>query len=153
MYTHAAGDDYLTSSTVVTFTAGDGPGERRSVFIEIIDDQLVEQTETFGVAGSVAAEGAIEFQGNASVNINDPDGMLLMHCLYTYLGHQLFVTNSVGAGNYFIFQCYLPTCARAMHVCGRDIHVLFLVKILPRNHFSNFKGFNCSQFILLLSSL
>ena len=84
---HAVGDDYTNSSTTVTFNAGDGPGNSRSVFIDINDDDLVERAETFSVFSEVLAEN-IPPQPNgttATVNIIDPDGMFLIDCLDVFI--------------------------------------------------------------------
>ena len=80
------GADYNPVSTLVSFKAGDGPLtlSQPQVLITIIDDDSVEQTETFGLAGTITSGAALaQFVDNTStVQIID-DGKVKTH-VYTY---------------------------------------------------------------------
>ena len=74
------GDDYTPDISVLTFTAGDGPGSSQSSNIAIIDDNLVELIEDFSVEGSLT-EATAQFSNGltnamASIDILSEDGML-----------------------------------------------------------------------------
>ena len=73
------GDDYSTTSQVLTFGATSARGDTMTVMIPIVDDDLVEMTETINVMGSVT-EPLASFQPSQTVtcvvNILNDDGML-----------------------------------------------------------------------------
>ena len=80
-----AGADYNPVSTLVSFNAGDGPLtlSQPQVLITIIDDDSVEQTETFGLAGTITSGVALaQFVDNTStVQIID-DGKVKNTCVH-----------------------------------------------------------------------
>ena len=70
------GDDYSATSQVLTFSATSVRGDTMTVMIPIVDDDLVEMTETINVTGSVT-EPLASFQSSQTVvNILNDDGML-----------------------------------------------------------------------------
>ena len=72
-------DDYSTTSRVLTFGAASVRGAIMTAMIPIVDDDLVEMTETINVMGSVA-EPLASFQPSQTVvNILSDDGMLKRH--------------------------------------------------------------------------
>ena len=69
-------DDYNTTSQVLTFSATSVRGATMTAMIRIVDDDLVEMTETINVMGSVT-EPLASFQSSQTVvNILNDDGML-----------------------------------------------------------------------------
>ena len=46
----SAGVDYVSTTAVITFPPGSGPGRRDCISIPIIDDFILEDDETFSVA-------------------------------------------------------------------------------------------------------
>jgi len=60
----------------VTFDIGASDGNSMSVLINILDDLLVEGTETFTLTGSVVTTGTIAtfVGGSATITILDNDG-------------------------------------------------------------------------------
>lgn len=82
-----AGADYNSVSTLVSFNAGNGPLTQLLVSIAIIDDNNVEQTETFGLTGEITSGAALaRFVDNtATVQIIDDDGKVINTYLYTYV--------------------------------------------------------------------
>ena len=65
------GQDFNLSRTEVTFDVGANDGNRISVFVNILDDLLVEGTENFTLTGSVAPPAS--FSGSITVSIIDDD--------------------------------------------------------------------------------
>ena len=73
-------DDYNTTSQVLTFGATSVRGATMTAMIRIVDDDLVEMTETINVMGSVT-EPLANFQPSQTVvNILNDDGMLKRCC-------------------------------------------------------------------------
>ena len=69
------GDDFHLLRQEVTFDQGDTTGNTRSASIEIIDDFLLEGTESFVVSGNVTAPASFVPGGDtATVDILDNDG-------------------------------------------------------------------------------
>ena len=59
----------------MTFHQGTTTGNTQSVSIKIVDDSLVEGTESFAVSGNVTAPASFVFGGDTvTVNILDNDG-------------------------------------------------------------------------------
>ena len=81
-----AGADYNSVSTLVSFSAGGGPLtlSQPSVSITIINDNSVEQTETFGLTGTITSGGALaRFVDNtATAQIIDDDGKVKNTCVH-----------------------------------------------------------------------
>ena len=70
------GSDYSATSQVLTFGATSVIGATMDVMISILNENLVEMTETINVTGSVA-EPLASFQPSQTVvNILNDDGML-----------------------------------------------------------------------------
>ena len=80
-----AGADYNPVSTLVSFNAGDGPLtlSQPQVSITIINDNTVEQTETFGLTGTITSGVALaRFVDNtATAQIIDDDGKVKNTCV------------------------------------------------------------------------
>jgi len=82
------GNDFHLLRQEVTFNQGATTGTTQSVSINIIDDSLVEGTESFVVSGSVKTLASFVPGGDTvTVNILDNDGELELvytqsHCLY-----------------------------------------------------------------------
>ena len=69
------GDDFHLLRQEVTFDKGDTTGNTRSASIEIIDDFLLEGTESFVVSGNVTSPALFVPGGDtATVTILDNDG-------------------------------------------------------------------------------
>ena len=69
------GDDFHLLRQEVTFDRGDTTGNTQSASIEIIDDFLLEGTESFIVSGNVTAPASFVPGGDtATVDILDNDG-------------------------------------------------------------------------------
>ena len=66
------GHDFNLSRTEVTFDIGANDGARITIFVDILDDTLVEGTENFTLAGSVTPPAS--FSGSITVSIIDNDG-------------------------------------------------------------------------------
>ena len=66
------GHDFNLSRTEVTFGIGANDGARITIFVDILDDTLVEGTENFTLTGSVAPPAS--FSGSITVSIIDNDG-------------------------------------------------------------------------------
>ncbi len=79
---HSTVADYDPDVVSVTFTAGQGPGVFQFFTFTIIDDNLVESSESFSVEGDVSAVAfAARFSNGQSsavvdVNIQDNDGTI-----------------------------------------------------------------------------
>ena len=73
-----AGADYNTVSTLVSFNAGDGPLtlSQPPLSITITNDNSVEQTETFGLTGTITSGAALArfVDSTATAQIIDDDG-------------------------------------------------------------------------------
>lgn len=82
-----AGADYNSVSTLVSFNAGNGPLTQLLVSTAIIDDNSVEQTETFGLTGEITSGAALAWfvDNTATVQIIDDDGKVINTYLYTYV--------------------------------------------------------------------
>ena len=69
------GEDFHLLEQEVTFDHGATTGNIRSALINIVDDSLVEGTESFVVSGSVTAPASFVPGGDTTtVNILDNDG-------------------------------------------------------------------------------
>jgi len=70
------GTDFVLVLNQVTFDIGASDGNSMSVLINILDDLLVEGTETFTLTGSVVTTGTIAtfVGGSATITILDNDG-------------------------------------------------------------------------------
>ena len=70
------GTDFVLVLNQVTFDIGASDGNSISVLINILDDLLVEGTETFTLTGSVVTTGTIAtfVGGSATITILDNDG-------------------------------------------------------------------------------
>ena len=66
------GQDFNLSRTEVTFGIGTNDGFIITIFASILDDPLVERTESFTLTGSVAPPAS--FSGSITVSIIDNDG-------------------------------------------------------------------------------
>lgn len=67
------GQDFTLLQTEVTFSQGATDGNVISVFVDVLDDLLVEGTEIFTLSGNVAAPAS--FVGDSvTVSILDNDG-------------------------------------------------------------------------------
>ena len=71
----------------MSFNAGNGPLTQLLVSIAIIDDNSVEQTETFGLTGEITSGAALAWfvDNTATVQIIDDDGKVINTYLYTYV--------------------------------------------------------------------
>ena len=69
------GSDFILQRNEVTFDLGANDGNTISLIIDILDDRVVEGTETFTLSGSVVTTGTIAtFEGGpATVTILDDD--------------------------------------------------------------------------------
>ena len=82
------GNDFHLLRQEVTFDRGATTGNTQNVSIDIIDDSLVEGTESFVVSGNVTAPASFVPGGNTTtVNILDNDGELEL--VYTQ-SHRLY---------------------------------------------------------------
>ena len=72
----AGGADFMLVRDEVTFDIGANDGNTISVPINILDDMLVEGTETFTLTGSVVTSGtgATFVGGSVTISIVDNDG-------------------------------------------------------------------------------
>ena len=69
------GDDFHLVSQEVTFYQGATTGDTQNASVEIIDDSIVEGTESFVVSGNVTAPASFVPGGDtATVTILDNDG-------------------------------------------------------------------------------
>ena len=69
------GDDFRLLRQEVTFVLGATTGNTQSVSIDIIDDALVEGTESFVVSGNVTTPATfVPGRNTTTVNILDNDG-------------------------------------------------------------------------------
>ena len=64
--------DFNLLKTEITFDAGANDGNQITLFVNILDDTLVEGTENFTLTGSVAPPAS--FSGSITVSILDNDG-------------------------------------------------------------------------------
>ena len=71
------GQDFTLSQTEVTFDLGANDGTSMTVFVDVLDDLLVEETENIVLSGSVAAPASF-VGGPATVRILDDDSK----CVY-----------------------------------------------------------------------
>ena len=77
------GEDFTLSRSEVTFDIGANDGNTITVIVDVLDDLLVEGTETFTLTGgirSTAAAGAVFVGGPATVSILDDDGKFGYNC-------------------------------------------------------------------------
>jgi len=65
------GQDFNLSRTEVTFDVGATNGNRINIFVNILDDTLMEGTENFTLTGSVATPAS--FGSSITVSIIDDD--------------------------------------------------------------------------------
>ena len=75
----AVGQDFSLSQTEVTFSAGTTDGNTTGIFVNILDDTLVEGTENFTLTGSVAPPAS--FGSSITVSIIDDDGKCVCLCI------------------------------------------------------------------------
>ena len=69
------GDDFHLLRHEVTFVQGATTGNTQNVSIDIIDDSLVEETESFVISGSITAPASfVPGRDTTTVNILDNDG-------------------------------------------------------------------------------
>ena len=76
----AEGQDFTLSRSEVSFDQGAGDGNTISVFVDVLDDLLVEGTESFTLSGSIgspAASGSTFVGGPVTVAILDDDGKIM----------------------------------------------------------------------------
>ena len=75
------GSDFTLSRTEVTFDIGANNGNTITVFVDVLDDPLVEGTETFTLSGAIsttiAATGSTFVGGGVTVTILDNDGKIM----------------------------------------------------------------------------
>lgn len=75
-----AGRDFTNLSVLLTFTSGETVGNSRCFAVNILDDSVVESTETFSI--TVLSDGLIQTINITSTNVtvyeDMGDGMLLM---------------------------------------------------------------------------
>ena len=75
------GQDFTLSRTEVTFDLGANDGNTITVFVDVLDDLLVEGTETFTLSGAIstttAASGSTFVGGPVTVTILDDDGKIM----------------------------------------------------------------------------
>lgn len=76
----AVGEDFTLSPTEVTFVIGANDGNTRSVFVDVLDDDDVEGTESFTLSGSTSSPEAVFVGGPATVSILDDDGKFGSDC-------------------------------------------------------------------------
>ena len=75
LHNFVEGDDFHLLGQEVTFDKGDTTGNTRSASIEIIDDFLLEGTESFVCSGNVTAPASFVPGGDTTtVTILDNDG-------------------------------------------------------------------------------
>ena len=75
LFHHLVGDDFHLLTQEVTFDQGTSTGSTQNASIEIIDDSLVEGTESFVVSGNVTAPASFVPGGDiTTVSILDNDG-------------------------------------------------------------------------------
>ena len=75
----AVGQDFSLSRTEFTFDAGSNSGNSINIFVQILDDTLVEGTENFTLTGSVAPPAS--FGSSITVSIIDDDGKCVCLCI------------------------------------------------------------------------
>ena len=120
MYTHIDGVDYTGVASVVQFGSGSGPGAVETFTFPIIDDSLVEDTETLILSATPSAPGVIaDNDATATVAIQDNDSKLYLFtyiaiysyqnenvfffaCMYSYSSITITITYS-----YFLFSFFL----------------------------------------------
>ena len=69
------GDDFHLLRHEVTFVQGATTGNTQNASIDIIDDYLVEETESFVVSGNITAPASfVPGRDTTTVNILDNDG-------------------------------------------------------------------------------
>ena len=75
------GLDFNLSRTEVTFDIGANDGNVITVFVDVLDDLLVEGTESFTLSGAIstttAAPGSTFVGGDVTVTILDDDGKIM----------------------------------------------------------------------------
>ena len=86
------GQDFILSRTEVTFDEGSTSGNSINIFVDILNDTLVEGTENFTLTGSVAPPAS--FSGSITISIIDNDGKWV----YLYISVKMSMK---------ILQCYL----------------------------------------------
>ena len=74
------GEDYTLSHTAVTFTRGEDDSNRRVTFVDVLDDPLVEGTESFILSGSVVAPYASFVGDPVTIDIIDDDSKCVYSC-------------------------------------------------------------------------
>ena len=83
------GQDFTLSRTEVTFDLGANDGNTITVFVNVLDDLLVEGTECFTLSGAIstttAAPGSIFVGGPVTVCIADNDCKFVCGCSFHIL--------------------------------------------------------------------
>lgn len=90
-----AGVDYLSTTATLTFPAGSGPGTVDCISVQIIDDFILEDVETFGVVvqsiesslgpGSPPIQNILVTQSSTLVTITDDESEEIAHsCIPTH---------------------------------------------------------------------
>ena len=86
--TEGAGEDFIGTTCLVTFTAASGPGSMStSCDVTIINDLIVELDEMFSLNATIINSNGQEVQftaggESASATIIDDDGMTLLLCMF-----------------------------------------------------------------------
>ena len=70
----AAGSDYTAISSPLMFPAGSHDGSEQCVNVSIVDDETVEEDETFTVELTVLTSGVVEGNALTTVVITDNEG-------------------------------------------------------------------------------
>ena len=83
------GLDFNLSRTEVTFDVGANDGNTINVFVDVLDDLLVEGTECFTLAGAIstttAAPGSTFVGGGVTVCIADNDCKCVHGCCFSLI--------------------------------------------------------------------
>ena len=82
----APGDYHQMMSTAVVFAAGE---TEQTLVIPIVDDRVLEETESFSVEISSVSSGVTVENGTASVVIDDDDGISYIMHLFDACKHNV----------------------------------------------------------------
>ena len=88
----AEGQDFTLNRSEVTFDIGANNGNTINVFVDVLDDLLVEGTECFTLAGAIsntAAPGSSFVGGDVTVCINDNDCKCVHGCCFSLIALEL----------------------------------------------------------------
>ena len=74
--TAGSGGDYMSFSTTLTFTAGSGAGSSQCTLVQILDDDAVEDNESFSITATLVTPNSdiTVRQSSGTVTITDIDG-------------------------------------------------------------------------------